>query len=137
MGLFDKLKDTDKAELTPKSALALSAMTVIGADGVVDDEELDNLNRIVRGDNDAFQRALKLYKAKNPLECVPLVAQALDSKQRVATIAILLDIAMADGILASAEESLLNEYIGHFDIPEEILNTIIDVISIKNNFSIF
>lgn len=40
MGLFDKLSGSSKVQLNPKSALALAAMTVIAADGSIDDEEM-------------------------------------------------------------------------------------------------
>ena len=55
MGLFDRLANNNRVELTPKSAIALAALTVIGADGSVDDGEMDGLKRIVRGDDRAFQ----------------------------------------------------------------------------------
>ena len=48
MGIFDKLTGKP-VTLTPKSALVLSAITVIAADGVIDDAELNDLAKIVRG----------------------------------------------------------------------------------------
>ncbi len=137
MGLFDRLAGVDSVRLTPKSALALAAMTVIGADGIIEEEEVDNLRRIVRGDDDAFQRAFKVYKAKSFHDCIPMVAEVLDQQQKIATMANLLDIAMADGILAGAEEELLQAYAEQFAIPGNILDTLIDVIARKNDFSIF
>ncbi len=137
MGIFDKLAGTGEVQLTPKSALALAALTVIGADGVVEDEELEGLRRIVRGDEDAFSRAYKVYKAKSVGECVPLVSNVLDDRQKAAAIANLLDIAMADGVLAGAEEALLEAYLAQFDIAEDVVKTVIDVIAVKNNFSVF
>jgi len=44
MGIFDKLTGKS-AMLTPKSALVLSAITVIAADGVIDEAESMTLPR--------------------------------------------------------------------------------------------
>ena len=49
MGIFDRLSGKP-AELNPKSALVLSAITIIAADGVIDEAELNDLAKIVRGD---------------------------------------------------------------------------------------
>lgn len=137
MGVFDKLSGSEAASLTSKSALALSAMTVIGADGVIEDEELEGLQRIVRGDEKAFRDAYAVYKARTIEECLHLVASVLNDDQKAATIANLLDIAMADGVLAGAEEALLQAYVSEFGLSDDDLKMIIDVIALKNNFSIF
>lgn len=137
MGIFDKLMGAEDVKLTPKSALALAAMTIIGADGVIEDDELASLSRIVRGDQDSFNRAFKLYKDLSFEKCVPLVSSTLEQKQKMAVIAILLDIAMADGILAGAEKDLLELYIASFQISEDVVKTIAEVIVLKNDFSIF
>jgi uncharacterized tellurite resistance protein B-like protein len=131
MGIFDKLMGAKDIELTPKSALALAAMTIIGADGVIEDVELASLSRIVRGDQDSFDRAFKLYKDLSFEKCVSLVSNTLDQKQKIALIAILLDIAMADGILAGAEKNLLELYINSFQISEDIIKSIVEVIALK------
>lgn len=137
MGIFDKLAGVKEAQLTPKAALALAAMTIIGIDGAIEEEELDALKKIVRGDGVAFEQAYKVYKDRSIQECVQLVGKALDEKQKVAVIANLLDIAMADGMLAGAEKDLMMLYVDSFKISEDILNDIVDMIAIKNDFSIF
>jgi uncharacterized tellurite resistance protein B-like protein len=137
MGIFDKLMGTEDVKLTPKSALALAAMTIIGVDGVIDDDEIASLSRIVRGDQDSFDKAFKLYKDISFEKCVSLVSSILDQKQKIAVVAILLDIAMADGILAGAEKELMELYIESFQIPENILKSIVEIIALKNDFSIF
>ena len=137
MGLFDKLTGSGSTNLTPKSALALAALTMIGADGSVEDEEIEGLQRIVRGDDEAFRLAFRVYKDKSINECVSLATNVLNDRQKVAAIANLLDLAMADGMLAGAEKRLLEAYVNNFDVNEEIVKTIIEVIAIKNDFSIF
>jgi len=137
MGLFDKLSSTKNIQLSPKGALALAAMTVIGVDGAIEDDELAGLQRIVRGDAEAFNQAYALYKDKSLQECLDIVTEALDQKQKVSVIANLLDLAMADGILAGAEEKLLTAYVGSFQLSEDIIKDIVEVIQVKNDFSVF
>jgi uncharacterized tellurite resistance protein B-like protein len=137
MGLFDKFTGGGDIKLTPRAALGLAAMTVIGADGSIDDEEINSLIRILRGDQAAFQAAFKVYKAKKVSECIPIVTGVLNQDQRAATMANLLDIAMADGVLAGDEETLLQGYIQAFGIPEKLLNDIIEVIALKNKVDAF
>jgi hypothetical protein len=58
MGLLDRLSGArQQVTLTPKAALALAAMTVMGPEGAFEDEELSVLQKLVRGDNEAFNQA--------------------------------------------------------------------------------
>jgi uncharacterized tellurite resistance protein B-like protein len=136
MGIFDKLTGKP-ATLTPKSALVLSAITIIAADGAIDEAELNDLSKIVRGDRKSIDIAMQVMK-ENPFPgVIDLVVKALDEKQKLATLAILCDIAMSDGVLAGEEKKILQMYMDKFGISEAKLAPIIDAISIKNNFSIF
>ena len=136
MGIFDKLTGKP-ATLTPKSALVVSAITVIAADGAIDEAELNDLAKIVRGDRKSIDTAMQVMK-ENPFPgVIDLVAKALDEKQKLATLAILCDIAMSDGVLAGEEKKILQMYMDKFGVSEAKLAPIIDAISIKNNFSIF
>lgn len=136
MGIFDRLTGKT-ATLTPKSALVLSALTVIAADGVIDESEINDLAKIVRGDRKSIDTALQVLKANQFPGVIDLVAGVLDEKQKLATLAILCDIAMADGILADEEKKVLQMYMEKFGISEATLKPVIEVIAIKNDFSIF
>ena len=136
MGIFDKLTGKP-ATLTSKSALVVSAITVIAADGAIDEAELNDLAKIVRGDRKSIDTAMQVMK-ENPFPgVIDLVAKALDEKQKLATLAILCDIAMSDGVLAGEDKKILQMYMDKFGISEAKLAPIIDAISVKNNFSIF
>jgi uncharacterized tellurite resistance protein B-like protein len=137
MGLFDKLKGNKPVELTPKSALALSAITLIAADGVLDETELMDLAKIVRGDRKAVDTALQVLRSSSLPEAISLVNNCLNEKQKTVTIAVLADLAMADGTLAGEEQKILQMYVEKFNISEDTLKPIIDSIAIKNDFSIF
>jgi uncharacterized tellurite resistance protein B-like protein len=137
LGIFDKLRTKADVNLTPKAALALAAMTVIGADGSIEDDEISSLTRIVRGDENAFNSALTVYKDLSVTDSVQLVSKVLGEKQRIACIAILLDLAMADGVLVGAEQKLMDAYITAFQLSEQDISSIVDIIALKNDFSVF
>ena len=137
MGIFDRLTGSKPVTLTPKSALALSAITVIAADGVIDQAELNDLAKIVRGDQKSLTTAMEVLKAKKFPGVIDMVAATLDEKQKIATLAILCDLAMSDGVLAGEEKVVLQMYMDKFGISEATLKPIIEAIAIKNDFSIF
>ncbi len=137
MGIFDKLTGSTKVQFTPKLALTTAAITVIAADGVLDDQEIFDLNRIVHGDRTAIDSAVNVVRGTKLPEVIDLVAGALNEKQRFTAMAILLDLAMSDGILAGEEQTILKAYMEKFGITEEALKPIIDTIALKNDFSIF
>ena len=136
MGIFDKLTGKT-ATLTPKSALVLSAITIIAADGRIDEAELNDLAKIVRGDRKSIDVAMEVLRVNKFPAVIDLVAAMLDEKQKLATLAILCDLAMADGVLAGEEKVVLQLYMDKFGIPESQLQPIIEAIAIKNDFSIF
>jgi hypothetical protein len=81
MGIFDRLSGKP-ATLTPKSALVLSAITVIAADGVIDEAELNDLAKIVRGDKKSIDTAMQVMKANPFPGVIDLVANVLDESRR-------------------------------------------------------
>ena len=137
MGIFDRLTGSKPVTLTPKSALALAAVTVIAADGVIDQAELNDLAKIVRGDSASLNVAMEVLKANKFPGVIDMVAATLDEKQKIATLAILCDLAMSDGVLAGEEKAILQMYMEKFKVPEATLQPIIEAIAIKNDFSIF
>ena len=136
MGIFDKLSGKS-ATLTPKSALVVSAITVIAADGVIDEAEINDLAKIVRGDRKTIDTAMQVMKANPFPGVIDLVASTLDDRQKLATLTILCDLAMSDGVLAGEEKKILQMYMDKFGIPESKLAPVIDMIALKNDFSIF
>lgn len=136
MGIFDKLTGS-KPELTPKSALVASAITIIAADGVIEEQELFDLQKIVRGDKKSVDTAIKAIQGSQIPEIVDQIAAALNEKQRMTAMAILLDLAMSDGVLAGNEQKLLQLYMDKFGIREADMKPVIDAIALKNDFSVF
>ena len=96
-----------------------------------------DLAKIARGDRNAVDTAVKILQGITLPEAVDLVAKALNDQQRIATMAILTDLAMSDGVLAGNEQKILQLYMEKFGITETALKPIIDAIAIKNDFSVF
>ncbi|MEI8330763.1 MAG: hypothetical protein WCF90_03800 [Methanomicrobiales archaeon] len=98
-GIFDKLTGKT-ATRNLKSAMVLSPITVIPADGVIDQAKMNDLPKICRGDQKSIYTAMQVLKG-NTFPCViDMIAAVLDERQKNATLAILCDFAMPDGVLA-------------------------------------
>ena len=134
MGIFDKLGGKSELNLTSQGALLLASFTMIGIDGDIDDDEVAIVQRIDRGNrsNTDWENALKLWRKKSIIECIELVSNTLDKNEQVTVMANLIDIAMADGVLEGDEKNLLEKYIESFDVDIATIESIVDVISIKN-----
>lgn len=134
MGLFDKLSGGGDTKLSAQSALLLSAMTMIGIDGDIDDDEVAIIQRMDRGNRTSndWNNALKVWKKKSISECVDIVVNTLDKEQQITAMANLIDIAMADGVLDGDEKILLEQYIEKFDVDLSVVESIVEVVSMKN-----
>jgi uncharacterized tellurite resistance protein B-like protein len=137
MGLFDKLRTTIPDRLNPRTALALGALTLIGIDGNIDEDEAQSAVRLVRGDQRALDDALRIYKDLSVEESVQLVAKAFDQRQKQAFIVNLLDLAMVDGVLTGSEQTLIGEYVNILQMSEAEVKGMVDLIALKNDFSVF
>jgi hypothetical protein len=58
---------------------------VIAADGVIDEAEINDLAKIVRGDRKSIDTAMQVMKANPVPGVIDLVADILDEKQKIAT----------------------------------------------------
>jgi len=138
MGLFDRLMGQQEVELSAQGAILLAAISMVSIDGDVDDDEVAIIRRIDGSRvTDAWENALKVWKMNSIEDCVAIAAGALNDEQRMITIANLVDIAMADGILAGAEKQLLEHYVTVFELTDEPVQRIVEVIALKNNKSAF
>jgi uncharacterized tellurite resistance protein B-like protein len=136
-GNCDDPSGRQKNHLTPKSAMYLAALTVIASDGSIVNAETSDMGKIVRGDQENFSIACQTFGNTSYQECVNLVAHSLTEQQQVALIAILLDLAMADGFLANAEEKLISTYVSKFGISPKVFRELCHYISMKNNLALF
>lgn len=138
MGLFSKLGGGGEISLTPQGGLLLAAITMTSIDGDIDDDEIAIIRRLDgSGRTDAWESAVKAWKTKTVEECITLAAASMNGEQQLIAIANLIDIAMADGVLAGDEQRLLEAYVEAFDVSESDIERIVNVIAIKNNKSSF
>lgn len=139
MGLFDKLRGNVETQLSPRAAMLLACISMVGADGHIDDDEIAIIYRI-DGDQRtaAWDQALRVWdQIRKPADCVDLVAPSLDTEQRRFTLANLVDIAMADGFLEGQEKILLEMYLATFELEESFVESVGKVIGTKNNRNMF
>jgi uncharacterized tellurite resistance protein B-like protein len=126
------------ALMTPKSALLLSAITMAAIDGELDKNEMAIINRLDGFSlSDEWDLAIAVWDIKPLDECIVLVAESLDEKQQRVAMANMVDIAMADGSLDEAENMLLRAYADAFGVADSEIERIVDVITIKNDKSLF
>ena len=139
MGLFDGLKGTRQVSLTPRASMLLACISMVAADGDIDDDELAIIRRIDGPSETAdWSLAVEVWKqVSGPIECVRLTASFLDENQRCFTMVNLIDIAMADGVLAGAERILLEEYVNAFQLDEDFIHGVVTVVSMKNDQDVF
>ena len=139
MSFFDRLRGGATGDLTPRAAMLLACISMVGADGHIDDDEVAIIYRI-DGDQrtPAWDQALRAWQqAARPLDCIAIVAPKLDTAQRRFTLANMVDIAMADGFLEGAEKQLLEGYLEAFGLDDAFVNALAEIISVKNDRSPF
>jgi uncharacterized tellurite resistance protein B-like protein len=124
--------------LTPKSALLLSTITVTAIDGDLDENEVAIINRLDGfKTSEDWDSAIAVWHTTSVNDCIPMVAEALDEKQQRVAMANMVDIALADGFLDEAENVLLSAYAKAFSVSDAEIEKIVDVITIKNDKSLF
>jgi len=134
MGIFDKLTTAKGVTLSPRAALLLGCITMIAADGSIDDDELAIVNRIDGPRNTPdWDEAVKVWKRYTFKECCDFVVEFIDQNYINPLMANLVDIAMADGELAGDEKGLLNYYLENLNVDEGFVEKVVEVIQVKNS----
>ena len=153
MGFFDSIQENSEQfnTLHPKQALALAGITVLCIDDDVDGSEVGALFSHPSISRKVVDRAFDLRKqylvsakgSEDPLgtvqsQCIESVTKALKTdEQRLACLAFVLDIVMADGFIAESEKKIFEELIGAFEVDHEPVKEIFEIIRIKNNPNTF
>lgn len=137
MGIFDKLLKSSDEPLSAISGMLLAALTVVGVDGNIDDNEFTAISLLNCGPVQNWDAAINAWKERTLEECISLVVASLNPEQRLVTMANLIDLAMTDGTLASSEKWILEAYVKAFDIDVSKVKEFVNFVSIKNNREIF
>jgi uncharacterized tellurite resistance protein B-like protein len=136
MSLFNRLTGGGETTLDSKAAILLACITMIAADGDIEDDEIAILRRIDGPhESPAWNNALKAWKKHNLEDCVRLVAKFVDRSHVNPLMANLIDIAMADGNLAGREQQLLEAYMEALSPDQSRVEMYIEVIGDKNSVS--
>ncbi|MBP7242145.1 hypothetical protein [Amaricoccus sp.] len=136
MSLFNRLTGGRETTLDSKSAILLACITMIAADGDIDDDEIAILRRIDGPrETPAWDNAVKAWKAHNLDECIALVAKFIERSHVNPLMANLIDIGMADGHLASREQQLLEAYMEALSPDQSRVEAYVEVIGEKNSVS--
>ncbi len=136
MSLFNRLTGGGETTLDSKSAILLACITMIAADGDIDDDEIAILRRIDGPHaTPAWDKALKAWKRHEFDDCVALVAKFVDRSHVNPLMANLIDIAMADGHLAGREQQLLEAYMEALSPDKARVEMYVEVIGEKNSVS--
>jgi len=134
MGIFDKLTGEKEIVLDSKSAILLGCLTMVAADGDIDDDEIAIIRRIDgNASTRAWETALNALKKKPLMECAALVAQYINPEHVEPLMANLIDIAMADSELMGAEKQLLEHYMELLSPDPSAIDNIVSVIGLKNS----
>lgn len=136
MSLFKRLTGSGETTLDSKAAISLACISMVAADGNIEEDEIAILRRIdgPRA-SPAWDNALKTWKNHNIDECVRLVAKFIDRSHVNPLMANLIDIAMADGNLAGREQQLLDAYMEALSPDQSRVEMYIEVIGDKNSVS--
>lgn len=136
MNLFNRLTGGGETTLDSKAAILLACITMIAADGDVDDDELAILRRIDGSRaTPAFENVLKAWKKHDFDACISLVAKFIDRSHVNPLMANLIDIAMADGHLDGSEQQLLEAYMEALSPDQSRIEMYVEVIGEKNSVS--
>jgi uncharacterized tellurite resistance protein B-like protein len=140
--------DTDPQTMSAVRAFLISLLYMISADGEVKSREVGQLLSVVGGTKTgplsiqvANQHILDLamaYRSRNSLDTFLVEATPLLSKaQRKCVLVNLLDCAYLDEHIARAEKEVFNKFVEAFEIPPDELRPILEIIKLKNDFSVF
>src|ERR1051326_4081366 len=135
MGLFDRFKGTPSIEMTPSLAFVAAFIYMMAADGVIEDEEINHLTATLGSlpnSGQLFDLAVQ-YVKKNSVETfIKEAAPVLSYPQKLSILINILDSALSDGDAATDEQELFNKFLQGFGIPEETLQSVFDVLILKN-----
>ena len=127
----------DTGGLSPKMALCLAAITMVGIDGEFKEEEIEKLRSLIHTDESAFLKAFNFYNER-PLDiCIKVVSAKLNDEQKRIAYHVLYDLAQVDRDFAVSEQDLLNQYAAEFRLGKEFVSSAKDMPSHNYNLAVF
>ncbi|HYD98070.1 MAG TPA: TerB family tellurite resistance protein [Alphaproteobacteria bacterium] len=149
MGLFSMFKSDTGAQMTPHLAFAIALLYGMRSDGEMDPEEVGHLLSVLGGANEGgaigvgannralLDRAVQYVQRNSPDQFLAEATPLLSDGQKLCILANLLDSALADGQPEPEEQRLFEQMQRAFGIGDAQLQAIFQVISLKNDRTVF
>lgn len=140
--------DTDPHKMSTARAFLISLLYMISADGQIDSKEVAHLLAVTGSTKTGplsiqviNQRAVDLalaYRSKNSLDTfLTEAAPMLSHLQKKCILLNIFDCATHDQSLAIAEKEVFDKFLEAFQISNQELSHLLEVILLKNNLTIF
>lgn len=139
MGLFDAFKNQSES-LTHKQAFMAAMIYMIAADGVVEDEEIMQLEGAIAqfpDRNEVFNSAIKYAKRTPPGQFLTESNNLLSDAQKMTILVNLADSLTSDGDADPSEQRLFEQFLQVWGISEERFRPFFEVIAVKNDRTVF
>lgn len=139
MGLFDSFKNKSDT-LNQKQAFIASLIYMIGADGVVEDEEIMQLIGAIQqfpDRDEIFNSAIKYTKRTSPNQFLSEANGLLSDTQKMTILVNLADSLTSDGDADPSEQRLFEQFLQAWNITEERFRPFFEVIAMKNDRTVF
>ncbi len=147
MGLLDKVFNTQNNEpdkLNAAESFAAIALAAVASDGYLSDEEAQSIPfilarmKLFQSYSDdmmrkLFDKLLGKLKREGVSALFHAAKDSLPESLRHTAFAVATDLVLADGIVTDEEKVFLDELYQALEVSEELANTIIDVMLIKNH----
>ncbi len=139
MGLFDSFKNKSDT-LNQKQAFIASLIYMIGADGVVEEEEIMQLIGAIQqfpDRDEIFNAAIKYTKRTSPNQFLSEANGLLSDTQKMTILVNLADSLTSDGDADPSEQRLFEQFLQAWGITEERFRPFFEVIAMKNDRTVF
>lgn len=139
MGLFDSFRKNSDT-LNQKQVFIASLIYMIGADGVVEQEEIMQLIGAIQqfpDRDEVFNAAIKYTKRTSSTQFLSEANGLLSDAQKMTILANLADSLTSDGDADPSEQRLFEQFLHAWSISEERFRPFFEVIAMKNDRTVF
>ena len=136
MGLLDAFKSESK-KLTPKLSLAAGMLYMISSDDEISPEEIAHLELTLAGDGLLIDSAIKYVRDVKYEQFLFDASSLLNTKQKLCLLVNMADSLMSDGKADEKEQLMFADALAAFGLSGEGFKDYFEIISLKNDHSIF
>ena len=124
----------EEQQISPLLGLAVILMFIATVDRDIADEEQDFIKRFCDFDEELYDKAYDYYQNHTFEETIGVLA--LNGQQKMCYLANILELAMVDGVFDSGEQKMIKRFSIAAGLTESEVQTIRDVLLIKNQLSV-